>query len=131
MTALAESLKSVLGDQLATKLETRNQPFIYYSLWPQGDDRRRQGINPRTGKPFNDAHISGTGRMPCTMLRQLLAEAEAKGHEDIQFYIDLWVNESGQGAPITGKSTKLVPDDKRFIPESTNDDVGYDDTQTF
>lgn len=114
---LKNALRNTLGQQALNQIEARSTPAAYYDLWM--NNNRRDGINPRTGKPFEDSHIQGKVTLPLPRLKQLIAEAEVKGHKNLQIYMDLWFQHdgSGKGPMLTGKAVNVVPDAKRFEPK--------------
>lgn len=105
MTSLAESLPAAIRDQLLARA-VKAQPCAYISLFV--NERRRDGKN--------DPQFTGRMDLPVARLQEELATALAKGHSNIQVYLDVWTNDEG-GPVMTGRARNVVPDDKRFEPK--------------
>ncbi len=89
-----------------------NNPPVETSLWV--NERRREGINPRTNLPFNDPNLNGRLRLNLVKLLPVIEQAAKDNKPFVELYIDAWFNEPGVGAQggrkpdITGRAINVV-----------------------
>lgn len=102
---LADSLPSAIRDKLLAGA-VKAQPGLYLSLFVN--------TNRREGK--NDPQFTGRVDLQVARLQEEIATALAKGHSNIQMYLDVWANDDG-GPVMSGRARNVVPDAKRFEPK--------------
>lgn len=113
----ANILKNALGEEVAKQIAAKTQPIGYFDLLV--NNKRREGINPRTNKPFNDSHVWGRFTGNIQKLKEAIAEAEANGWDNVQIYVNLWFQHDGTGTGQfqTGRADRTVPAEHRFKPQ--------------
>lgn len=102
---LADTLPSAIRDKLLERAVMAT-PLAFVSLFV--NERRRDGKN--------DPQFTGRLDLPVARVQEEMAKALAKGHSNIQVYLDVWTNDEG-GPVMTGRARNVVPDEKRFEPK--------------
>lgn len=114
--SLAESLPKAIRDKLLERA-VQQTPVAYFSLFE--NSRKRDGKN--------DPDLTGRMDIPVARIQEELAQALAKGHTNIQVYMDLWATDKTTGPCITGRARNVVPDEKRFVPAPQQADAPADE----
>jgi hypothetical protein len=77
------------------------------ALW--ANERRRTGINPRTGKEYVDAQLTGTVEIDVLAIGPMLAEAIQNGDVKLTLFADGWQNLDADGKPLVNASGAPLP----------------------
>ena len=102
-----------------------NNPPADISLWV--NERKRDGINPRTNLPFQDPDMNGRLRLNLVKLLPLIEQAAKDNKPFVDMYLDTWFQTPGVGASggrkpdVTGRAINAVGANKEEPATGTDD----------